>query len=315
MNKVQHMIHHFKEKLYQNLPPKTEDDLPYKCPEENCKFETKHKPDWAKHYGSVHKVVDRMLKQYLEEHPEAWGNQPENKELLREQSPSAQQHPITRPSSQASAPGSDHLDAGEGLLGKLTDLQQKCALNPVLLPSSARATAIQVTSPLLKGRPAVELPKSDLTKFITSALTEKNVPHAVSTNNREATGPSPSPNTPQSLSVQQMLEQKDQSVINEQQQMLNSQKAQMGSVKTEATSSLSHPVMSNTIRQQPISLPQQPVPVSMIQQHLVSTNTRSPVKLIQTENGAQLVKQEVVIKQEEPNMQQSLQPILQNQII
>ena len=72
--------------------------------------------------------------------------------------------------------------------------------------------------------------------------------------------------------------------------------------------------MSNTIRQQSISLPQQPVPMSMIQQHLVSTNTRNPVKLIQTENGAQLVKQEVVIKQEEPNMQQSLQPILQNQI-
>ena len=38
--KVQHMILHFKEKLYQNLPPKTEDGLPYKCPEENCKFET-----------------------------------------------------------------------------------------------------------------------------------------------------------------------------------------------------------------------------------------------------------------------------------
>ena len=49
MNKLQHMIHHFKEKLYQNLPPR--------------------------HYGSVYKVVDKMLKQYMEEHPEAWGNQ------------------------------------------------------------------------------------------------------------------------------------------------------------------------------------------------------------------------------------------------
>ena len=87
-----------------------------------------------------------MLKQYLEEHPEAWGNRPENKELLREQSPSVQQHPIPRPPSQASAPGSDHLDAGEGLLCKLTDLQDKFAPNPALLPSSAMATGIQVTS-------------------------------------------------------------------------------------------------------------------------------------------------------------------------
>ena len=241
MNKVQHMIHHFKEKLYQNLPPKTEDGLPHKCPEENCKFETKHKPNWARHYGSVHKIVDKMLKQYLEEHPEAWGNQPENKELLREQSPSVQHVPIPRPPSQASVasvPGSDHLDAGEGLLCKLTDLQQKCAPNPALLPSSAIATAIQVTSLSLKvsagqpivvsapsmshqGRLAVELPKSDLTKFITSALTEKNVPHAVSTIKQEMIGTSPS--TPQSLSAQQMLEQKVQNVINEQQQTLNSQ--------------------------------------------------------------------------------------------
>ena len=110
-----------------------------------------------------------------------------------------------------------------------------------------------------------------------------------------------------------MLEQQVQSVINEQQQILNSQKAQMGSMKTEATSSLTHPVMSNTIRQPAISLPQQPVPVSMIQQHLVSTNTRSPVKLIQTENGAQLIKQEVIVKEEEGNLQQNIQQILRTQ--
>ena len=134
------------------------------------------------------------------------------------------------------------------------------------IPSSSMATAIQVTSLSLKvsaGQPIV-----------------KTVLHAVSTNNREATGSSPSPNTPQSLSAQKMLEQKVQSVINEQQQILNSKKAQMGSMKTEAISSLTHPVMSNTIRRQPISLPQQPVP-----QHLLSTNTRNPVELIQTEMG------------------------------
>ena len=71
--------------------------------------------------------------------------------------------------------------------------------------------------------------------------------------------------------------------------------------------------MSNTIRQPTKSPPQQPVPVSMIQQHLVSTNTRSPVKLIQTENGAQLIKQEVIVKQEEGNLQQNIQQILQTQ--
>ena len=113
----------------------------------------------------------------------------ENKDLLIEQSPSVPQHPITRPPSQASAPGSDHLDAGEGLLCKLTYLQQKCVPNPALLPSSAMATAIQVTNlslnvsagqpivvsvpSMTQGMLAVELPKSDLTKFITSALTER----------------------------------------------------------------------------------------------------------------------------------------------
>ena len=83
----------------------------------------------------------------------------------------------------ASGGGSDQLDAGEGLLCKLTDLQQKSAPNPAQLPTSAQATAAQVTSlalvsagqpsivssPTQQGRLSVELPKSDLTKFITSA--------------------------------------------------------------------------------------------------------------------------------------------------
>ena len=279
MNKVQHMIHHFKDQLYQHLPPKSEDGqgLPYKCPEENCKFETKHKPDWARHYGSVHKVVDRLLKQYMDDNPDAWAHQPENKELLREQQPvqvtaAASSSSAARAQSVVSAGGSDHLDASEGLLCKLTDLQQKGAPNPALLPSSAQATAVQVTSLALKvsagqpiivsspsqqGRLSVELPKSDLTKFITSALTEKNVPHA--------TVSSPGPSTSGEMTEQQILEQKVQSVINEQQQILNNQKAQVSSVKTESTMSVSQPVMSNTIKQpQTISnfqLPQQPVPV------------------------------------------------------
>ena len=108
-----------------------------------------------------------------------------------------QQHTSQRPPSQASAPGSDHLDAGEGLLCKLTDLQQKSTPSSSLHPTSSMPTSIQVTSLSLKasagqpiivsapstsqGRLAVELPKSDLTKLITSALTEKNVPHSVNT--------------------------------------------------------------------------------------------------------------------------------------
>merc|ERR1711884_113983 len=93
------MIHHFKDQLYQKLPPKSEDGLPYKCPEEGCKFETKHKPDWARHYDSVHKVVERLLRQYMEEHPEAWANQPENQEMLRDNptpASSSQQQPPPR---------------------------------------------------------------------------------------------------------------------------------------------------------------------------------------------------------------------------
>ena len=258
MNKVQHMIHHFKEKLYQNLPPKSEEGLPYKCPEENCKFETKHKPDWARHYGSVHKVVDRLLAQYLEEHPEAWAHQPENKELLREQSPGqssahaqGQSTSATRPASTAgSATGSEHLDAGEGLLCRLADIQAKgvhapTATSAIKSPAGAPVRPSPGPSPTIaasvaQGRLAVEFPKSDLTRFITSALTEKNVPHAVTTANMV-----PVSSAPISMSAQQMLEQKVQSVINEQQQILNNQKANMSTVKTETTTSLSsNPVMS-----------------------------------------------------------------------
>ena len=259
MNKVQHMIHHFKDKLYQNLPPKSEDGLPYKCPEEGCKFETKHKPDWARHYGSVHKVVDRLLAAYLEDHPEAWALQPENKELLREQSPSGQSSShghgqsssSQRPASTAgSAAGSEHLDAGEGLLCKLADLQAKGmqgtsgVAGPSPSPAPSRPSpgpSPVVTSVAQGGRLAVEFPKSDLTRFITSALTEKNVPHAAPTTTIMA----PVATSPINLSPQQMLEQKVQSVINEQQQILNSQKASMGPVKTETVTTVScGPVMS-----------------------------------------------------------------------
>ena len=66
MLKVQHMAQHFKEKLFADLPTKSP---PYKCPIEGCPYETKHKPDWARHYGSVHKYLDKYLKEHLETHP------------------------------------------------------------------------------------------------------------------------------------------------------------------------------------------------------------------------------------------------------
>merc|ERR1711879_905773 len=60
------MAQHFKEKLFADLPTKSP---PYKCPIEGCPYETKHKPDWARHYGSVHKYLDKYLKEPLETNP------------------------------------------------------------------------------------------------------------------------------------------------------------------------------------------------------------------------------------------------------
>merc|ERR1719270_2138161 len=288
MNKVQHMIHHFKDELYKNLPPKTDEGLPYKCPEESCKFETKHKPDWARHYGSVHKVMERLLKQYMEEHPEAWANQPENRDRLKESTPttpliiqsgSSTSAVAARPQSVPSASGSDHLDASEGLLCKLTDLQQiQSTSTPMSIRVSGAVTSQPIISQSGSGRLSVELPKSDLTKFITSALTEKNVPHA------SELDPAPSPSSSSSMTQQQILEQKVQNVINEQQQILNSQKAQIDKPEATATTSVSQPLMSNTIKTSGFQLPQQPVPQSSMISH--QSPAASPVKLVPSESSS-----------------------------
>ena len=41
----------------------------------SCLYETKHKGNWAMHYGNTHKMVDRFAKQYLEntERPQETG--------------------------------------------------------------------------------------------------------------------------------------------------------------------------------------------------------------------------------------------------
>ena len=65
MLKVQHMANHFKEKLFADLKDKS---APFKCPMEGCSYQTKHKPDWARHYGSVHQFIGKYLKEYLDQH-------------------------------------------------------------------------------------------------------------------------------------------------------------------------------------------------------------------------------------------------------
>ena len=282
MNKVQHMVHHFKETLYESLPPKIDGDpLPFKCPEEECKFETKHKPDWARHFGSVHKHVERLLAKYLAEHPEAWANQPGNREIMAKDSNPAkpvQQLPMSsmtiaggntslvtagvetaRPSSQISGSNSDQLDSGEGLLCKIKELQQQKGNFTSTAGESKPSTS-------MSGRLAVELPKSDLTKFITNVLNDKNVPHAVDQGNHKKI----------ILSTDQVsLDQKVKNVINEQQQIIDSQKGIP--VKSSSGSSL-------------LTLPQQPVPVSLIQQELKSKSvTSANIPLLTTVSTQQYV--------------------------
>merc|ERR1719266_636067 len=65
MLRVQHMAQHFKDKLFADLIDKSP---PFRCPVEGCHYQTKHKPDWARHYGSVHLLIAKYLKEYLETH-------------------------------------------------------------------------------------------------------------------------------------------------------------------------------------------------------------------------------------------------------
>ncbi len=68
MLKIQHLAQHFKHKLFEDLPNKS---APFTCPIEGCTYQTKHKPDWARHYGSVHKFIDKYLKEHLAMSPMA----------------------------------------------------------------------------------------------------------------------------------------------------------------------------------------------------------------------------------------------------
>ena len=35
---------------------------------DGCQYQTKHKPDWARHYGSVHQLIAKYLNEYFETH-------------------------------------------------------------------------------------------------------------------------------------------------------------------------------------------------------------------------------------------------------
>ena len=66
MLRIQHLAQHFKDKLFLDLKTK---GPPYCCPIPDCPYQTKHKPDWARHYGSVHKFIDKYLQEHLAVHP------------------------------------------------------------------------------------------------------------------------------------------------------------------------------------------------------------------------------------------------------
>ena len=76
-----HMIsQHFKAEINLRCPPQTPGVGTFKCQEmdslgRSCLYETKHKGIWAMHYGNTHKMVDRFVKQYLEntERPQETG--------------------------------------------------------------------------------------------------------------------------------------------------------------------------------------------------------------------------------------------------
>ena len=64
MLRIQHLAQHFKKELLVDLPNKTP---PFKCPMPDCSYETKHKPDWIRHYGSVHKFLFKLLDKFLQD--------------------------------------------------------------------------------------------------------------------------------------------------------------------------------------------------------------------------------------------------------
>lgn len=57
---------HFKDKLLSDLVDKTP---PFRCPALECSYQTRERDKWSRHYGSVHGLIKKYLKQYFEENP------------------------------------------------------------------------------------------------------------------------------------------------------------------------------------------------------------------------------------------------------
>ena len=58
---------HFKDKLLADLVDKSP---PFRCPAQDCSYQTRERDKWSRHYGSVHGLIKKYLKQYWKENPE-----------------------------------------------------------------------------------------------------------------------------------------------------------------------------------------------------------------------------------------------------
>ena len=138
MLKVQHMANHFKDKLFADLKDKSS---PFKCPIEGCSYQTKHKPDWARHYGSVHHFITKYLKEYLDEQEQNQGQLDPNEKVQQQVEQDKEQQtgeiPLNvTPSTSSAATGKG--DSSEVTDGKRTysAFLPKADLHQVDLPRS-----------------------------------------------------------------------------------------------------------------------------------------------------------------------------------
>ena len=146
MLKVQHMANHFKDKLFSDLKDKS---APFKCPIEGCSYQTKHKPDWARHYGSVHSFIAKYLKEYLDEHG---GHVPTPTDSSSQDQPPVEQtslHPDPELSLKSSASTSRPAPARKLDISEVTDGERTYS---------------------------AFLPKADLQQILTTAMNQQSQP-------------------------------------------------------------------------------------------------------------------------------------------
>ena len=111
---------HFKDKLMKDLKDKSP---PFRCPAPDCNYETRERDKWSRHYGSVHGLIKKYLKQYFDEHPE-------EKRSSASINNSDQSSPI--PNTLTSPPSSDtSMNASIGKTNEGDDNQASPALKTV----------------------------------------------------------------------------------------------------------------------------------------------------------------------------------------